>query len=134
MNKIWNSLFNHIPISLLTIHIKCITLYEHFCLHLLHYMWLRCIRSCMKDPNHGFIANRWLVHSRFMGLSNSLEVVMHHLLIGGMTGLGFRDEFLMMSALMCMVTHWTRPIVSHDLRLSSSHDLTKLLHYVVSQL
>ena len=33
----------------------------------------------------------------------------------------------------CMVTHWTRPMVSHDLRLSSSHDLTKLLHCVVSQ-
>ena len=36
-------------------------------------------------------------------------------------------------ALVCMVTHWTRPIVSHNLILSSSHDLTKLFHYVVSQ-
>ena len=33
----------------------------------------------------------------------------------------------------CMVTHWTRPTMSHDLRLSNSHDLTKLLHCVVSQ-
>ena len=69
-----------------------------------------------------------------MGLGNPLEVIVLHLLIRGMTSLGNRDEFLMMSALMCMVTHWTRPIVSHDLRLSSSHDLTKLLHYVVSQI
>ena len=33
----------------------------------------------------------------------------------------------------CMVTHWTRPTISHDLRLSSSHDLTKMLYYIVSQ-
>ena len=59
---------------------------------------------------------------------NPLEVVVHHLLIGGMTGLGYQDGFPMVSALMSMVTHWTRPTVSHDLRLSSSHDLTKLLH------
>ena len=39
----------------------------------------------------------------------------------------------MASVLVCMVTHWTRPTMSHDLRLSHSHDLTKLLHYVVSQ-
>ena len=28
-----------------------------------------------------------------MGLGNPLEVVMHHLLIGGMIGLGYRDGF-----------------------------------------
>ena len=58
---------------------------------------------------------------------------MHHLLIGGMIGLGYRDGFPMVSALVCMVIHWIRPTVSHDLRLSSSHDLTNLLHCVVSQ-
>ena len=62
-----------------------------------------------------------------MGLGNLLEVVVHHLLIGGMIGLGYHDGIPMVSALVCMVTHWTGPIVSHDLRLSSSHDLTKLL-------
>ena len=108
-------------------------LYEHSCLHFLHYTWLRCIRSCTEDLSHGFLANRWLVHNRFMCLNNPLEVVMHHLLIGGMVGLGYRDGFLMVSALVCMVIHWIRPTVSHDLRLSSSHDLAKLLHYVVSQ-
>ena len=30
-----------------------------------------------------------------MGLGNPLEVVVHHLLIGGMVGLGYRDEFPM---------------------------------------
>ena len=68
-----------------------------------------------------------------MGLGNPLEVVVHHLLIGGMTSLNYYDEFLMESALVCMVIHWTGPKVSHDLRISSSHDPTKLLHYVFSQ-
>ena len=70
-----------------------------------------------------------------MGLGKPLEVVVHHLLIGGMVDLGNqdRDGFPMVSALVCMVTYWIRPKMSHDLRLSSSNDLTKLLHYVVSQ-
>ena len=68
-----------------------------------------------------------------MCLGNPLEVIEHHLLIEGMTSLGYRDGFPMVSALVCMVTYWIRPMVSHDLRLSSSHDLTKMLHYVVSQ-
>ena len=55
------------------------------------------------------------------------------LLIGGMAGLSYWDRFPMVSALVCMVTHWIGPTVSHNLRLSSSHNLTKLLHYVVSQ-
>ena len=100
---------------------------------LLHWIWLRCIRNCIEYLSHGFLANRWLIHNWFIDLGNPLKVVVHHLLIKGMTGLGYRDGFPMVSALVCMVTHWTWPIVSHDLRLSSSHDLTKLLHYVVSQ-
>ena len=68
-----------------------------------------------------------------MGLGNPLEVVVHHLLIGEMVGLGYWDGFPMVSALVCMVTHWTGHTVSHDLRLSSSHDSTKLLHCVLSQ-
>ena len=134
----WNKfrihyLFNDVPISLLSILIPCIILYEHSCLHLLHCTWIRCIRSCIEYLSYGFLVNRWLVHNRFMGLGNLLVVVAHHLLIGGMIGCGYRDGFLMVSALVCMVTHWTRPTVSHDLRLSSSHDLTQLLHFVVSQ-
>ena len=126
-------LFNDVLVSLLSILISCIILYEHSYLHLLHCMWLRCIRSCIKDLSHGFLVNRWLVHNWFMGLGNPLEVVVHHFLIGGMIGLGYQDGFPMVSALVRIVTHWIWPMVSHDLRLSSSHDLTKLLHYFVSQ-
>ena len=67
-----------------------------------------------------------------MGLGNPLEVLVHYFLIGGMVGLGYWDGFPMMSTLVCMNAHWTGPMVSYDLRLSSSHDFTKLLHYVVS--
>ena len=73
-----------------------------------------------------------IVHNRFMGLGNPLEVVVHHLLIGWMVGLGYHDRFLMVSALVCMITHWIQPMMSHDLTLSSIHDLTKLFHCVVS--
>ena len=37
----------------------------------------------------------------------------------------------MVSALVC--THWTRPIVSHDVRLSGAYDFTKLLYYIICQ-
>ena len=67
-----------------------------------------------------------------MGLGSLLEVVVHYLLIEEMISLNYRDEFVMVSALVCMITYWIEPTVSHDLRLSSSHDFTKLLHYVVS--
>ena len=126
-------LCNDVPVSLLSILIPCIILYEHCCLHILYCTFLRCIRSCTEDLSHGFLANRWLVNNQFIGLGNPLEVVVHHLLIGGMAGFGYWDGFPMVSALVRMVTHWTRPIVSHDLRLSSKHDLTKLLHCVVSR-
>ena len=90
--------------------------------------------SYRENPSHGFLVNRWLVQSRFVGLDNLLEaIVHHHLLIGGITGLEYRDEFSMVSTLVCMVTYWTGLMVSHDLRLSSIRDLTKLLHCVVSQ-
>ena len=97
-------------------------------LHFLHCTWLRCIRSCTEDPSHRFLANKWLVHNRFMGLVNPLKAIVHHLLIGGMAGLGYWDRFPMVSALVCMVAHWIGPMVSYDLRLSSSHNFTKLLH------
>ena len=134
-NKIWNSLLNVILVSPLYIFIPYITLYEHFCLHFLHCMWLKCIMSFTKDPSHRFLTNRWLAHNRFVGLGKPLEVVVHHLLIWRMVDLYNQDRngFPMVSALVCMVTHWIGPKMSHDLRLLSSNDLTKVLHYVVSQ-
>ena len=125
-------LFNDVLVSFLSILIPCIIVYEHSCLHLLHCTWLRCIRSCTEYLTHGFLTNRWLLHSQFMGLGNPLKVLVHHLLIG-VVGLGYWDEFLMVSALVCRVAHWIGPMVSYDLRLSSSHDSTKLLHCIVSQ-
>ena len=68
-----------------------------------------------------------------MGIGNPLEVVMHHILIGEMVGLGYWDGFPMVSALVCMIAHWIGLIVSYDFRLSSSHESTKLLHCIVSQ-
>ena len=68
-----------------------------------------------------------------MGLGNLLEVVVHYLLNGRITSFSYRDKITMVSALVRMVKNWIGPIVSHDLRLSSSHDLTKLFHCVVSQ-
>ena len=60
-----------------------------------------------------------------MGLGNLLEDVVHHLLIGGKVGLGYRDEFSMVSALVCMVTHWTGPTVSHELTLDNVFQIQK---------
>ena len=108
-------------------------LYEHSCLHFLHYTWLRCIRICIEDLSHRFLANRWFVHCLFMGLGYSLEVVVHYILIGGMTGLSYWDGFPMVGAPVWMVAYWIGPIVSYELRLSSSHDSTRLLRSVVSQ-
>ena len=39
-----------------------------------------------------------------MGLGNPLKVVVYHLLMGGMVGLDYRDEFSIVGALVCMVT------------------------------
>ena len=50
-----------------------------------------------------------------MGIGNPLEVVVQHFLMGGMVGLSYQDGFPMVSTLVCMVTHWTGPTISHDL-------------------
>ena len=94
-----HDLFNNVLVSLLSILIPCIILYEHSCLHLLYCTWLRFIRICIEDLSHWFLANRWLVHSRFIGLGNPLKTVVHHLLIGGMASFGYWDGFPMVSVL-----------------------------------
>ena len=45
------------------------------------------------------------VHNWFIDLSNSFEVIVHYLLIGGMTYLGYQNGFIMVSVLECMVTY-----------------------------
>ena len=40
-----------------------------------------------------------------MELDNPFEVVVHYLLIGRMIGVSHQDEVIMMSVLVCMVTH-----------------------------
>ena len=50
-----------------------------------------------------------------MDLDNPFEVVVNYLLIGRMTCLSCQNGFPMMSALVCIVTYWTEPMVSHDI-------------------
>ena len=76
----------------------------------------------MKYTSHKFLVNRLLVHKQSMGKGNILE----HLLFGRMIGLGHQDGFPMVSALVCMVTYWIGPTMSHYLRISSRYDITKL--------
>ena len=87
----------------------------------------------MKDPSHRFLVTRWFVHNWFVDIGNPFKAIMHHLLIGGIIGLGHRDGVPIVSALVCMVTYWIGPTVSYDTRLSDSYDFTKLLHCIVFQ-
>ena len=68
-----------------------------------------------------------------MDLDNTFKVVVYNLLIGRIIVLNHKGETPMVSVLMCMVTHWTRPMVIHGVRLSNSHDFIKLLYCMVFQ-
>ena len=50
-----------------------------------------------------------------MGLGNLYEVLVQYLLIKRMTFHSHWDRFPMMSALVCMLTHWIGPIMNHDI-------------------
>ena len=67
-----------------------------------------------------------------MDLGNSLVVVVHPLLIKKMIDLVIKMD-LIVSALVWMVTHWTKPIVSYNIMILGSYDFTKLLYYIISQ-
>ena len=68
-----------------------------------------------------------------MGLGNLLEVIVHHLLIGG-DGWSWLLGWVSHGECISMYGYTLdRPTVSHDLRLSSSHDLTKLLYCAIFQ-
>ena len=85
----------------------------------------------MKYPSHGFLASKWLVHNHFVGLGNLLEVVVYYLLIGEIVGLGHRDEFPMVSALVCIAIEKTPKPSRVILRggwMSEYKNLNKDLH------
>ena len=63
-----------------------------------------------------------VVHNWFMNFCNLVKTVVHYLIIEGMTCLSCRDKFPLVSALMCMIIHWTRSIVNHNVSLSDCHD------------
>ena len=67
-----------------------------------------------------------------MDLSNLVEIVVHYLLIGGMTYLSHEDVVPMVSALVCMTTHWIRPMINHGIKLSDFQDSTN--YYIVCTL
>ena len=52
-----------------------------------------------------------------MDLDNLIETVVYYFLIGGITCLDCWDEISIMSALVCMVTHWIRLTMNHEVRL-----------------
>ena len=62
---------------------------------------------------------------------------MHHLLFRGIACLDRKDEFSIMSALVCMIIHWTRSMMNHDIRLlvvmiyqiTILHELSTLREY-----
>ena len=101
--------------------------------HLSLVLRVGCIKSCPENPNHEFLANRWFVYNRFIDLGNPFETVVYYLLIGRVVGFGHWDRVPMVCTLMYMVVHWTKLLMSHAIRLSGSHDFTKLLYYIVSQ-
>ena len=57
-----------------------------------------------------------------MDLGNLVETIVYYLLIGEMTCLDCWDKVRMVSALVCMVTHWIDHTVNHDVRLPNCHD------------
>ena len=57
-----------------------------------------------------------------MTLDNLVKIVVYYFLIKEMTYLDRCDKFSIVSTLVCIVTHWTRPTVNQDIRLSDCHD------------
>ena len=64
-----------------------------------------------------------------MTLDNLVKIVVYYFLIKEMTYLDRWDKFSIVSALVCIVTHWARSTVNQDIRLSDCHDSPN--YYVV---
>ena len=71
----------------------------------------------MKYLSHRFLTRRWLVNSLCMGLGNPLRVIVHHLLIRGMIGLGYQDGVSYGTCTDVYAYTLAGPMVSNDLRL-----------------
>ena len=52
-----------------------------------------------------------------MDIGNPVKTIMHYLLIGGMTCLGYQDGFSLVSILVYVMHSKTEPTVNHDVRL-----------------
>ena len=50
-----------------------------------------------------------------------------------MIGIDHQVEYLIISVLVHMITHWIGPMTSHDVRLLGSYDLTELLYFMLCQ-
>ena len=50
-----------------------------------------------------------------MNLGNPSNIVVYYLQIGGMTCLGYVDGFLVVNALVFVVTHWTGSMINLDI-------------------
>ena len=50
-----------------------------------------------------------------MDLENLFEVIVHYILIRGMTYLGHQHKVRVVSELVCIVIYWTKHLLSHDI-------------------
>ena len=64
-----------------------------------------------------------------MDLGNLIEAIVYYLLIRGMICLDHQDKGPIVSALVCIVKYWIRPIINHDVRLLDNRD--SLSYYIV---
>ena len=64
----------------------------------------------MEDPSHGFLTRLMICD-----LGNPFKTVVHHHLFGEIISLSHQDEFLMVIALVYIVAHWTKPMMSYNI-------------------
>ena len=89
-------------------------LFEYSNLHQLHCTWFECIRSCTKHPSYRFFTGWWVSQLVYI-LKQSIEIIIHYLIIRWITCLGHRNEFPIVSALVCMIIHWIGAMMNHDI-------------------
>ena len=98
--------FIHVCINIYLSIQHCITCIVHD---------LSALGVVLKSKSLGFLTSLWVVYNWFINLGNPFEIVVHYLLIRGMTCLDQQDEFPMMSVVVCMVTHKIGPPVNCEI-------------------